>query len=175
MKIDKINQNYSASSRQSNITRAGSSTNFTGTSSINKDIMDLLPDKTAIKVMKKFEWLKGELGGILITALGTGAVAPIFIAFNPFVKAPKNATKEQKEDVENTKKYTAMRQPVSAVLAVLIQTSILKPIDKGLEALFNNAKYAKNLWLSLDQSSLSKKSYIKKINKKTNESRRGFI
>lgn len=166
MKIDKINQNYSASSRQSNITRAGSSTNFTGTSSINKDIMDLLPDKTAIKVMKKFEWLKGELGGILITALGTGAVAPIFIAFNPFVKAPKNATKEQKEDVENTKKYTAMRQPVSAVLAVLIQTSILKPIDKGLEALFNNAKYAKNLWLSLDQSSLSKKSYIKKQIKK---------
>ncbi len=164
MKIEKINQNYSASRRQLNNSHAASVPYFTG--NINKEIMEQLPNKTAIKIMEKFKWLKGELGGILITALGTGAVAPIFIAYNPFVKAPKDATEEQKEDVENTKKYTAMRQPVSAVLAVLIQTSILKPIDKGLEILFNNPKYAKNLWISLDQSTLSKKSYVEKQVKK---------
>ena len=48
--------------------------------------------------MKSLEWLKGEIGGILITAFGTGLVAPIFIGFNPFVKAPKNATPEEKKE-----------------------------------------------------------------------------
>ena len=165
MKVETIKQNYSAQRLPLNSRNSGGTPNFTGMN-INKEIMEQLPNKTAIKVMEKFKWLKGELGGILITALGTGAVAPIFIAYNPFVKAPKDATKEQKEDVENTKKYTAMRQPVSAVLAVLIQTSILKPIDKGLEILFNNPKYAKNLWISLDQSTLSKQSYVEKQVKK---------
>ncbi len=165
MKVETINQNYSASIRPANSRQTPSVPHFTGRN-INKEIMEQLPNKTAIKVMEKFKWLKGELGGILITALGTGAVAPIFIAFNPFVKAPEGATEEQKKDVDNTKKYTAMRQPVSAVLAVLIQTSILKPIDKGLEILFNNPNYAKNLWISLDQSTLSKKSYIEKQTKK---------
>ena len=165
MKVETINQNYSASIRPANSRQTPSVPHFTGRN-INKEIMEQLPNKTAIKVMEKFKWLKGELGGILITALGTGAVAPIFIAFNPFVKAPEGATEEQKKDVDNTKKYTAMRQPVSAVLAVLIQTSLLKPIDKGLEILFNNPNYAKNLWISLDQSTLSKKSYIEKQTKK---------
>ncbi len=165
MKIEKINQNYSAPTLQLKNSQTATAPRFTG-ASLNNEIMEQLPNKAAIKVMEKFKWLKGEIGGILITALGTGAVAPIFIAYNPFVKAPKGATEEQKEDVENTKKYTAMRQPVSAVLAVLIQTSILKPIDKGLEILFNNPKYAKNLWLALDQSTLSKSSYIEKQVKK---------
>ena len=164
MKIDKINQNYSAPRLQLKNYSAATKQHFTG--SLKNEIMEELPDKVALKIMDKFKWLKGEIGGILITALGTGAVAPIFIAYNPFVKAPKGATKEQKEDVENTKKYTAMRQPVSAVLAVLIQTSILKPIDKGLEILFNNPNYAKNLWLALDQSTLNKSSYIEKQIKK---------
>ena len=148
MKVETIKQNYSAQRLPLNSRNSGGTPNFTGMN-INKEIMEQLPNKTAIKVMEKFKWLKGELGGILITALGTGAVAPIFIAYNPFVKAPKDATKEQKEDVENTKKYTAMRQPVSAVLAVLIQTSILKPIDKGLAILFNNPKYDKNVCINV--------------------------
>ena len=164
MKVEKINQNYSALRLQSNNSRAAQTPYFTG--NLKNEITELLPNKTAIKVMEKLKWLKGEIGGILITALGTGAVAPIFIAYNPFVKAPEGATEKQKEDVENTKKYTAMRQPVSAVLAVIFQTSILKPIDKGLEILFNNPKYAQNLWVNLDQSTLNKKSYMEKIVKK---------
>ena len=145
MKVEKINQNYSAIRREVKNSGAASIPNFAGSANLKNQIMEFIPNKKAINIMNKLTWLKGEIGGILITALGTGAVAPIFIAYNPFVKAPKGASKEQKKDVENTKKYTAMRQPVSAVLAILIQSSILKPIDKGLEILFNNPKYAKNL------------------------------
>ena len=50
-------------------------------------------------MMKKLEWLKGEIGGIIITAIGTGTVAPIFIAFNPFARAPKNATPDEKKKI----------------------------------------------------------------------------
>ena len=96
MKVETINQNYSASIRPANSRQTPSVPHFTGRN-INKEIMEQLPNKTAIKVMEKFKWLKGELGGILITALGTGAVAPIFIAFNPFVKAPEGETEEQKK------------------------------------------------------------------------------
>ena len=166
MKVEKINQNYSAIRREVKNSGAASIPNFAGSANLKNQIMEFIPNKKAINIMNKLTWLKGEIGGILITALGTGAVAPIFIAYNPFVKAPKGASKEQKKDVENTKKYTAMRQPVSAVLAILIQSSILKPIDKGLEILFNNPKYAKNLWINLDQSTLSKKSYVEKQIKK---------
>ena len=165
MKVEKINQNYSAPRWQSNKKGRQHVPNFTG-NPLKGQIKNQLPNKTAINIMEKLKWLKGELGGILITAIGTGAVAPIFIAYNPFVKAPKDATEEQKKDVENTKKYTAMRQPVSAVLAVIFQTSVLKPIDRGLEALFNTPKYAKNLWLGLDQSTLNKKSFLERKVKK---------
>lgn len=117
----------------------------------------------SIGFMEKLEWLKGELGGILITALGTGLVAPIFIAFNPFVKPEKDATPEEKEDVKNTKIYTAMRQPISALLAVLFQASILKSIDKGLDLLVNKKENAKHWHLHVDQSALNTKSYVKTL------------
>lgn len=140
----------------------GYTPHFTCNPNIKPQIVEQLPNKKIIKFMEKMKWLKGEVGGILITALGTGAVAPVFIAYNPFVKAPEGASEEKKKDVENTKKYTAMRQPVSAVLAILFQMSVLKPIDKGLDIIFNNPKYAKNLWLPLDQSAMNKSSYIEK-------------
>ena len=111
--------------------------------------------------MKKLDVLKGELGGILITALGTGLVAPIFIAYNPFVKAPKDATPEEKQEVENTKQYTAMRQPISAVLAALFQAGVLNPIDKCLDKWTNDPNYSKNVRVDLDQSALNKRKLLK--------------
>ena len=126
-------------------------------------ILDLIPGKKAIEKMKKLDVLKGELGGILITALGTGLVAPIFIAYNPFVKAPKDATPEEKQEVENTKQYTAMRQPISAVLAALFQAGVLNPIDKCLDKWTNDSDYSKNVRVDLDQSALNKESYLKRI------------
>lgn len=52
----------------------------------------------------------GEILNTIVTAAGTSVVAPIFIAGNPF-------SKEDKE----TKWYSAMRQPISAVIALVFQ------------------------------------------------------
>lgn len=58
---------------------------------------------------------QGEALNIIVTAVGTAVVCPIFIAFNPF----------SKED-SNTKKYSAWRQPISAIIAVAVQLTITK-------------------------------------------------
>ncbi len=167
MKVEKIN-NYTVQ----NAKRRFDSPNFTGgMGTVAQEITNSLPAKNILKKLQSFEWLKGEMGSILITALGTGLVAPIFIAFNPFVRPKKDATKEQKEDVKNTKIYTAMRQPISAILAILFQVSALKPIDKALDAMLNNPAYSKNFSLHVDQAALNSKSYLKtKIKKELKQS-----
>ena len=127
-----------------------------------KTVLDAgLVQKGAIKFMKSFESLKGELGGILITAVGTGAVAPIFIGFNPFVRPPKNATKEEKEDLANTKLYTAMRQPISAGLAILFQASVQKYIDKVLDSMFNVSSRSSFMGIKYDRSRINTDTYLK--------------
>lgn len=133
-----------------------------------QEMKDHLPDKgkKMINILDKFEPLRGEAGGIIITALGTGIVAPIFIAFNPFSKAPKGATKEEKKEHENTKVYTAWRQPISAVLAALFQLSVLKYIDRGLNSLFNKPENAKNMWIELNQSRMNNDKYLERIAEK---------
>ena len=135
--------------------------NFTGATSYKKEITACLHHAKAIERMENLKWLKGEMGGILLTAIGTGLVAPIFIGFNPFVRAPKNATPAEKEEIKNTKQYTAMRQPISATLAILFQASVLKYIDKGLDKVFNDPKYANFARVNLDQSKLNTDTRVK--------------
>ena len=156
------NQNYAGIKNQAG--KTNSQPQFTG--SYKKPIMEGLHHAKLLEKMKNLEWLKGEIGGILITALGTGLVAPIFIGFNPFVKAPKNATKEQKEENKNTKLYTAMRQPISAALAIVFQASVQKYIDKGLDAVYNNPKFASKSRLTIDQQDLNTKTFIEDTIKK---------
>lgn len=134
--------------------------NFTGAAEYGKRIIEEIPNSKPLKKMKGMEWLKGEIGGILITALGTGLVAPIFIGYNPFVKPPKNATPEEKKENENTKLYTAMRQPISAALAIIFQASVLKYIDKGLDSVFNDKRFSSIAGLHVDQQELNTKTYI---------------
>jgi hypothetical protein len=169
MEINRIQQNYGQTTRS--LRKANKAPNFTGTPAstlpkLGEEITKLLPGQKAIGRMKSFEWLKGEIGGILLTAFGTGLVAPIFIGTNPFVKAPKGASKEEKQEVQNTKWYTAMRQPISAALAILFQVSALKPIDKFLDKKFNIQKNAQHMDLHLDQSVLNGSSYRKTVVKK---------
>lgn len=159
MKVESINSNQLVRSYPA---RNASQPSFSGKApgNLTDQIKDLLYNKKTLNVLSKFKDFNGEGGGILINSIGTGAIAPLFIAFNPLVKSPKNATKEQKQDLENTKKYTAMRQPVSAVLAILIQFGIQKPIDVFLDSLFNNPKIAKHLLLQLDHSTLNNDEYL---------------
>ncbi len=159
MKVDIVNQKYQTG--QFNTHSGAKKTNFTGTASYAEQITQGLYHAKTINLMKKLEWLKGEIGGILITAVGTGAVAPIFIGFNPFVRPPKDATPEQREENFNTKKYTAMRQPISAALAILFQASVQKYIDKVLDLFVNSPKNASAWRTDIDQSHLNTDTFIK--------------
>lgn len=160
MKVDLVNQNLSVKTTELK-NSAKSKQSFTGISKEEKEVMSYLANQKAILKMKKLEWLKGEIGGILLTALGTGVVAPIPIAFNPFVKSKKDATPQEKEDLKNTKKYTAMRQPISAALAILFQASVQKYIDRFLDSIFNNPNRSQNFRENLDQSFYNTETYVK--------------
>lgn len=156
-----------ASKNRAYLTASHDTTSFTGKADSLLDCAEVLTEslrprhRSVINWMKSLEWLKGEIGGILITAMGTGLVAPIFIGFNPFVHAPEDATEEEKKEVNNTKMYTAMRQPISAVLAILFQASVQKYIDKGLDSIFNNKDYSKKVRLNADQCEINTDTYVK--------------
>ena len=181
MKIDSVKQNYqtgySAHKKSSNNHIQSVSVNqntpaFTGSklTPIQESFLNLFPkwEKRLYNIMTKVsDYAKGEVGGIVINAIGTGAVAPWFIAFNPFVKAQPGATAEEEEEISKTKKYTAMRQPVSAALAILIQVGVQKPIDKFLQNVTNNPEISRHFkgWV-LNQASLQDDKYItRQINK----------
>lgn len=140
-----------------------SSINKETASDIDKLVEALLKDKKSRAFINKFKAWQGELGGIMITAIGTGLIAPLSIAFNPFVKAKPNATEEEKKELDSTKKYTAMRQPISAALAILFQAGALKPIDKVVNEMTNNPDIAKNFWVVLDRSALQNKAYLERV------------
>lgn len=74
--------------------------------------------KNSGKVSRFFNYVgenQGEALNIIVTAVGTAIICPLFIAFNPF----------SKED-EKTKQYSAWRQPISAVIALVTQLTITK-------------------------------------------------
>lgn len=75
-------------------------------------------DKNSGKVSKFLNFVganQGEALNIIVTAVGTAIICPLFIAFNPF----------SKED-DKTKQYSAWRQPISAVIALATQLTITK-------------------------------------------------
>lgn len=102
---------------------------------------------------KKLSKLKvGEVMNILVTAFGTAIVAPIFIAFNPLSKKDKES-----------KLYSALRQPISAVIAVAAQLSVVKASNNALE------KYASTGVVdNMDLRDAPKASYLKKLIKMEN-------
>lgn len=137
---------------------------FTG--GLDATFMSRLKQKKFISILEKLKWFDGEAGRIIITAIGTGAIAPLFIAWNPYVKPKENATEEEKQNLKRTQKYTAMRQPISAALAIPIQLSLVKPVERGLDILFNNPEFSKNLPVYLDKSVLQDEKYLKAQEKK---------
>ncbi|MBE7713646.1 MAG: hypothetical protein E7Z87_07870 [Cyanobacteria bacterium SIG26] len=101
------------------------STSFTGVAAtvpktLKDVILDLMPKK--INFMVKAHKNMGEIQNQTINALGTGLVAPVFIKYNPL-----------SDTDEDTRTYTAWRQPVSAVLAMGTQCAIVIPFNKAIE------------------------------------------
>ena len=108
MKVQGINNNvYSAKNP----------TSFRGKGGLDVDIKNYL-NKNGSKLSRFLHYVgenQGEALNIIVTAVGTAIVCPIFIAFNPFSKEDKN-----------TKTYSAWRQPISAIIAVAAQLTITK-------------------------------------------------
>ena len=144
MKVEPLKYNITGTAA-SGIKKAGQ-TSFTGrcspleaASDINmaNEIKEFMP--SAVKGMKRLSDNMGEIQNIIINALGTGLVAPIFIKWNPLSKTD-----------EDTRTYSAWRQPVSAVLAVATQVGVTIPFNKMIEYRANtgfyDAQYNKTLF-----------------------------
>ncbi len=108
---------------------------------IAEEIKPFMP--SAVKGMKKISDNIGETQNIIINALGTGLVAPIFIKWNPLSKTD-----------EDTRTYSAWRQPVSAIITVATQVGVTIPfnrmIDRRANSGFYDTKYNKTLFQDKD-------------------------
>lgn len=134
-----------------------------------KTFIDYFPEgeARAAKAMTRVkEFAEGEAAGIGITAVGTGLVAPWPIAYNPIVDyqlKKRGATPEEVEEKHKTQKYSAWRQPVSAVLAVIFQLGVQKPIQIILENATNNPDTAKKFNGTIyNQAFLNNEKYLER-------------
>ena len=141
------------------LTTPQDSVNFTGAgkaaSKASTDIVEYLLSimPGGIKWMKNAHEGMGEVQNQLINAIGTGLVAPVFIKFNPFSKTD-----------EDTRTYTAWRQPVSAVLAVCTQAAIVIPFNKLIQELSDIGYFRMDLNASLFPSNDHLKKEVKHLN-----------
>ena len=126
-----------------------SSTPQSSTINVQEAIKDYIP--SAVKGMKKLSDNMGEVQNIIINAFGTGLVAPIFIKWNPLSKTD-----------EDTRTYSAWRQPVSAVLAVITQVGVTVPFNKMINRRSNSGFYD----VEYNKSLFQDKDYIVKMLKK---------
>ena len=109
MKVEKVNNSVYQNSAHSAPTFRGKG--------LDSEIWNYL-NKNSGKVGRFFNYVgehQGEALNIIVTAVGTAIICPLFIAFNPF----------SKEDAK-TKEYSAWRQPISAAITVATQLTITK-------------------------------------------------
>jgi hypothetical protein len=128
---------------------------FSGSANLSNTVKDeLLKQSKSLKLFSYVSTNKGEILNNVVNAVGTGFVAPFFIAFNPL----------SKED-DNTKKYSALRQPVSAIIAVAMQVGITLKIDKLINHIASLGK-KEGLGKKFDLSIEPDKNYLYSIIKK---------
>lgn len=116
-KIQVIQPNYQQQKVSQNITNFASRQSFSGNASDEVELVKEVVTKVdssfgpvgkIVKGISKFlDEYAGEKENQLINAVFTTSLAPLMIAFNPFSKSD-----------EKTKKYTALRQPISAAIAI---------------------------------------------------------
>lgn len=118
---------------------------------LTKEISGLMPK--AINWIGKFSKLTGEVPNIIINAIGTGFVAPIFIKYNFLSKTD-----------EDTRTYSALRQPISAILSVAAQIGAVIPTDRLIVNMSNRGEFAQKY----NQDAFEDVNYIKRELKKEN-------
>lgn len=139
-----------------------------GLSDLPKEAQDILVKGVSAKIDKRMGWVgrplkwlsdtKGELQSQLINAAFTTTLAPIMIAYNPF----------SKQD-EKTKKYTALRQPISAGIALSVVLPMTWAINSFMDNLYNVGHF-ETIDLRLDPS----KGYLKHAYKLTGGKKSAF-
>jgi len=154
----KIRKGYAISNR-SYLKTGQDSVNFTGAATaavaagkpLEKYLLEKMP--WIARAMVKLHEGMGEVQNQLINACGTGLVAPLFIMYNPL------SDKDQ-----DTKTYTAMRQPISAVLAVATQAAIVIPFN----AMIKNDADIGYLPMEYNRTLFPSDDFIEKLVKKEN-------
>jgi len=95
-----------------------------------KGIKDTMPK--SIQAIGKMSKFTGEMPNIIINALGTGLVAPIFIKYNFLSKTD-----------DDTRTYSALRQPLSAVLSVATSLAVVVPFNRLVDSMSKNGFFFK--------------------------------
>jgi len=98
------------------------------TKELQKKLVEMMP--LPIRLLKKMEYFVGEVPNIIINAVGTGLVAPIFIKYNCLSKTD-----------DDTRSYSALRQPISAALAVITQAGVVIPVNAFISKMSNEGRY----------------------------------
>lgn len=157
MNVDKVNLNINSKAYYAQRKAKNQNKNnlgFTGNipqSVIEKEINTLNP-----KVLRGINKLKhniGEFQDICINAFGTGLLAPLFIKYNPLSKTD-----------EDTRTYSAWRQPLSAVLAVATQGLVTIPIVSLINSMANEGA----MTIECNKTPFKDEDYAKKLIKKLN-------
>lgn len=154
MNIDKINLNiknngyYSQRQSKAQSNQIGFTSNIPQ-ATIEKEINALNP--SILRGINKLKNNIGEFQDICINALGTGLLAPIFIKYNPLSKTD-----------EDTRTYSAWRQPLSALLAIATQGLFTIPIVSKINSMANEGA----LNLDCNKTPFKDKDYAMHIMKK---------
>lgn len=98
------------------------------TEDVAEELEKIMP--RSLNGMKKLKDNINEFQNILINSLGTGLIAPIFIKWNPLSKTD-----------EDTRTYTAWRQPVSAALAIATQAVITLPFAAAIKSMASDGAF----------------------------------
>lgn len=119
MKVEFINKSFDNNYKKSPCNSFGN-----GYGNLSAKIDSYMPK--GIKGIKRLSNNLGEVQNIIINAIGTGIIAPIFVRYNFLSKTDTD-----------TRKYSAMREPISAILAIATQVSAIIPFNKVLNKGFN--------------------------------------
>lgn len=121
---------------------------------LKKEMLNHMPD--SVKTLDKMKNFVGEVPNIIINALGTGLVAPFFIKYNFLSKTD-----------DDTRTYSAWRQPVSAALAVVTQAGLVGQYNKALDNHTNKGDFVVSKY---NKTAYQDVSYLEKVIKKENPS-----
>lgn len=140
----KIQGNYNSYSRTSRTPKFG---NYIVDRNVSRAMGMLMPKE--LKGLYSLGANNGENLNNIVTAVGTAAVAPIFIRFNPL----------SNEDPK-VKAYSALRQPLSACLALGVQLPVMTAYNYLLDKWAASGKVRR-----IDLSANPPKSLLKKYAK----------